>query len=58
MNMNDEKYILARLKAAVIEEIRKPHDYSWEKDNWYMVLQLIAKFEAEAILGDILEEGK
>ena len=54
--MNEEKYILARLKAAVVEEICKPHEYSWEADAWKKVLLLIAKYEAEAVLGDMLEE--
>lgn len=54
--MNEEKYILARLKADIICEILKNDKYSTQKEVYQTVLQKIAKYEAEAILGDVIEE--
>lgn len=58
--MNDETYILAKLKAALIlmDVESKKKDGCSAYLNIKEVLQLIAQLEAEAILGDDVWEVK
>lgn len=53
--MNEEKYVLARIKADLVCKAQKAEKYSIEKDVYTRMLLTIAKYEAENILGDVIE---
>ena len=52
--MNEEKYILARLKASIIVCYTKSED-PVETATYEKVLHTIALYEAESVIGDIID---
>lgn len=52
--MNEEKYILACLKASIIVCYTKSED-PIEKATYETVLHTVALYEAESVLGDIID---
>lgn len=54
--MNEEKYVLARLKADIVTKIHKFEEFSIERKVYNDILATIARYEAENILGDVIEE--